>query len=537
MPADLSSLVSGEFEIDSWINNFHWPVSLLSASIITLEIESGFQNIVEAETDDYAADVLTAGYKITTALASYVSNLSILKASKDQGINLRIGRESQNLYALSSNHPLPFTESNNWTTTTHQYSPTLKSLTRRLIRRRRRSKEETAHNAKLHAYGRNLCPSNRTPAYVLRNSIPTTSEYTYQTVDKLQLVQAAEWLPIRGVHPTIGEFSEHAGLLLEMTRDVASNHGVDISESIAKRIREILERHLDNTAALYRAFSLRVKPIAGKRLLMNSSGNQANRSLTVAAKRNNLEVTTFLHGNTIFSVYEHNRVNLDIAISNNYIVYTRGSIPRLQKIIRKFPPIKGNIPKFISTETTKFRSINSEFSNSPRNPHIKRVMIIEQGVSGDVASRFKPPDMIKTDLIIRVAKLLRENAYEVMLKRHPDNLLRGFSHDPYSPYMNICYDPFEEVMDETDAYVITYPTSSIFHHAVCSNKPIIYLDDGLYQWFHEPRELFARRARIVRLDTDDRNRLIYSDDELLEAFSQPAEDPDMSYAEQLLFPN
>ena len=90
MPADLSSFVSGEFEIDSCINNFHWPVSLLSASIITLEIESGFQNIVEAETDDYAADVLTAGYKITTALASYVSNLSILKAAKDQGINLKI---------------------------------------------------------------------------------------------------------------------------------------------------------------------------------------------------------------------------------------------------------------------------------------------------------------------------------------------------------------------------------------------------------------------------------------------------------------
>ena len=152
MPADLPSLVSGEFEIDSWVNDFRWPVALPSSSIIALEIESGFQSIIDAEPDNYTVDILTAGYQIVGALASYVFNLSIIKASKDQGINLSIGSESQNLNALSSNRPLPIAGGNNRATTIRQYSPTPLSLARRLIKKRRSSKEETIHNAKLRLY-------------------------------------------------------------------------------------------------------------------------------------------------------------------------------------------------------------------------------------------------------------------------------------------------------------------------------------------------------------------------------------------------
>lgn len=538
MPADLSALTNGTFDLDTWSGDFRWPVSVSNASDIALEIEAGYRSLIDAETDEFVVDVLTSGYQIVGALAAYLANLSILQSAAAQGTRLSIGPESEILTALSTGRPLPYSGVNTWTANLDQYRPTLRSVARRLKRKFKGHSGERIQNERLKVVSKaGANNKNRSPANALNSSVVLNSEHTLRTVSNLKLFQANQLIPITGLKSTEGELSEYASRVFNMVQSIASDRGIDIPANVAGRIQAILSLHLQNTAALYRGYSRRVQSFGDERFLVNALGNQSNRALAVAAKRHGNHVTAFLHGNTVFNVYEHNRVNLDVAICNEYVVYNRASIPRLKKIIEKYPPIKGNIPKFASADTEKFRSMTERFSKSPMRHNIKRVMIVEFGVSGDIASRFKPPDMINTDLIIRVAKLLRKNGYEVLLKRHPHSLHRGWSHDPYSQYMDISYEPFEDVMDETDAYLITFPTSTIFHHAVCSNKPIIYLDDGLFKWFDETRALFENRARVVRLKPDDRNRLMFAEEELLDAFAQPATEPDMSYAEQLLFPN
>ena len=317
---------------------------------------------------------------------------------------------------------------------------------------------------------------------------------------------------------------------------MAAKLSISVPENVVARLGEVFESHLQNSAVLYRAFLTKSKKISDDRLLVAALGNSMNRALAVAARRQGAEVTGFLHGNTVFAQYEHNRINLEMALCDKYVVYTESSIPRLQEIIRKYPPIKGRVPRLVSADGDRFRNDWERSRKIKPVSRIKRVMILEYGILGDRAARFKPPDLVNADLIIRVAKLLRKNGYEVVLKRHPDPLQIGWAPDPYSPYMDISYDRFEDVMDDTDAYVITYPTSSVFHSAVCSNKPIIYLEDGLFEWFDQPRKLFEQRARVVKVSPDDRNRLMFSEDELLEAFSRPVTETDSGYVERLLFP-
>jgi hypothetical protein len=361
------------------------------------------------------------------------------------------------------------------------------------------------------------------------------SEYTAQTVSELRLIITDDWVPLRGLRRKSQESTQLSGRLIEVFLSVAAENSIDVPLEVADRLRDILGVHLAGSAALYRAFLKRCRQLAGERMLVAALGNPANRALAVAARRQGVNVVAFLHGNTVFSQYEHNRVNLDVALSDEYVVYTESSIPRLQEIARKYPPIRGNMPGIVSAEASIFRNIWEQKKNLPLPDRIRRVMIVEIGVQRDVAPRFKPSDLVNADLTIRVAKLLRRHGYDVLLKRHPNPLKRSWAPDPFSPYMDIRYERFEDVMDDTDAYLITYPTSTIFHWAICSNKPIIYLDDGLFEWFEQPRALFERRARVVRVKADEQNRLMFSDDELLEALARPVTEPDISYAEQLLF--
>jgi hypothetical protein len=538
IPGDLFTLANGHHDLEDWLENFHWPVQLSQSTEVSLQLEAGFQSIIDSESDDELIDVLTAAFPIVRELASILFNLSLLEKTSDQGMTLDNDSKSLNLRALSVGNPPPFSGPFARSVTSGVYGVSPGNIARRLSRRFRTKRRETEFNIRLKELAARIGgeASERSPANSLPHGSILSNDYTAQTVSKLRLISTDEWLPWTGLRLGSGSFTRSSDQLVSMFRSVAANLSIFVPDSVIVRLNEVLENHLTNSAALYRTYLKKATQISGERLLVAALGNSNNRALAVAARRQGAIVTGFLHGNTVFAQYEHNRINLEMGLCDEYVVYTDSSIPRIHKIIEKYPPIKGNVPRLISTNSSRFKIDWERNQKSRRGSKIKRVMILEYGILGDRAARFKPPDLVNTDLIIRVAKLLHKNGYEVVLKRHPDPLQIGWAPDPYSPFMDISYDRFEDVMDDTDAYVITYPTSSVFHSAVCSNKPIIYLDDGLFEWFDEPLELFRRRARVVNVSPDERNRLMFSENELLEAFSRPVSDPDPGYVKRLLFP-
>jgi hypothetical protein len=538
IPGDLFTLADGHHNLEDWLESFHWPAQLSESTEISLQLEAGFQSIVDSESDDELVDVLIVAFPIVRELASILFNLSILEKASAQGVTLESDSKSHNLRALSIGASPPFSGPFSRNISSDGYGLSAGNVARRLMRRFRTKKTESKFNAHLRELSaRNGGDSSgRSPANSLPHVSILKSDYTAQRVSKLRLISTEEWLPWTGLAFGSGSFTDTSDNLVSMFRSVAANLSISVPDSVVVRLHEVLGNHLRNSAALYRTYLEKSKQISGERLLVAALGNSNNRALAVAARRQGAVVTGFLHGNTVFAQYEHNRINSEMALCDEYVVYADSSIPRIHEIIDKYPPFKGNVPRLISINDSRFKNEWERNQQSRRGSKIKRVMILEYGILGDRAARFKPPDLVNVDLIIRVAKLLRKNGYEVVLKRHPDPLQIGWAPDPYSPFMDISYDRFEDVMDDTDAYVITYPTSSVFHSAVCSNKPIVYLDDGLFEWFDEPRELFRQRARVVDVSPDERNRLMFSEDELLEAFSRPVSDPDARYVEQLLFP-
>jgi hypothetical protein len=115
------------------------------------------------------------------------------------------------------------------------------------------------------------------------------------------------------------------------------------------------------------------------------------------------------------------------------------------------------------------------------------------------------PDPLSLDWTLRVAEALVEMPIDLLCKPHPEGILHGRAH-PVEKIAATSYRPFEEEMAGADVFVFDRCHSTAFWAALCTDRPIVYLEATPPPFHPAVKEALERRCRILPATFDDRNR-------------------------------
>lgn len=143
--------------------------------------------------------------------------------------------------------------------------------------------------------------------------------------------------------------------------------------------------------------------------------------------------------------------------------------------------------------------------STPRSDR-RRVLYAPSILQG--SRQFVPPflpDPVHLDWQFRLTEGLMRLPVELVVRAHPEGLLRGRVH-PLTKLLPLAPQPFEALMPEADLFVFDYHLSTTFYEAVCTDRPIVLIDMGNPVFAPAIRNLVERRCRVIAARFDSRNR-------------------------------
>jgi hypothetical protein len=126
------------------------------------------------------------------------------------------------------------------------------------------------------------------------------------------------------------------------------------------------------------------------------------------------------------------------------------------------------------------------------------------------------PDIVNLDWQIRLAKQLETLSIDLTCKPHPEGIL-GNVRSPLEDVATVSYQSFESCIAETDLFVFDLMGSTTFWKALCTDRPVVYIDLGMVRFNELFSPMIERRCRIVRASYDANNLPYVDREELADA--------------------
>jgi hypothetical protein len=167
---------------------------------------------------------------------------------------------------------------------------------------------------------------------------------------------------------------------------------------------------------------------------------------------------------------------------------------------------------------------------------VKKVMV--SGYPYDLTENlsFGPPDLIYLDMEYETVKALRDAGFEVIYKPHPEGCA-SIPAEIFGDGVEVSLESFDQVSEKIDAFVFNYSFTSPFPWTLSTNKPVVLID-SLFFRYHTPEvmDLLKKRCKVIKPHYDDRSRIRYNTDEMVEYLKQKPEEPDTSLLKKYFFP-
>ncbi len=319
---------------------------------------------------------------------------------------------------------------------------------------------------------------------------------------------------------------------------ISEKIGIPLPDGYRRHLERLTEKELSNTSNMLHLVKQRIKNHSKIHLLMPSRGNPFYLTIGMAVQEFGGRVTNFAHGG------ETGFLNLPILLAsrfdtptvNTFVTYTEESAALYERIKGNHSLCKNNPMKIISGESNEYSKICARLKKKRLPEQIKRVMIIGYPHSQRRRPLVGAFSLLRLDLELRLLEALRRAGYKVLYKAHPDRIseIEGI----FANRCQVVKGHLQEHLDEADAFLFPSVTTTAFSMALCTNKPIITLDLSYkgQQPFSEAMELLRRRCKIVTTKFDQRNRVTFNEDELLDAVSSRPEEPDNGFIEKYMFP-
>lgn len=275
---------------------------------------------------------------------------------------------------------------------------------------------------------------------------------------------------------------------------------------------------------------------SSKYLLFNETARTLNKLIAHAFRRKGTKVIAFHHGNGMGGNVSISEMYRGPSSCDEFVCPVSQCAEAYRRRYRQTVISQYNKTKFTSTETEYYCREWQKAQRRPFSERIEKVMII--GYPMTPMRYFDYPGLyfyFQLDLELRLVSLLKANGFKVFYKIHPE-VTNGIQ----SIFENLCdrvlSEPFENVWHEADAFITKSSASTTFGFALCTNRPIFFINLEKGCWDSEHYEKLKRRCHMIEAWVNKQNRIEFDEGKLIEGLSSKQEYPDFSYIEKYMFP-
>ena len=275
----------------------------------------------------------------------------------------------------------------------------------------------------------------------------------------------------------------------------AANH----VETLSRKTGEWLATVAQHRLAL--DMNWRVRP---RDLWTGTGGNYVTRQLRAAVRRSGGRVSGFEHGG---GGHIHRELGSEVInefwFADRFVADTATKATIYQSGAATSGLMLGPVPEFegVAPQLASFHWNNGSAGA------VKRVLYVTTAFVGESCYPIQPlmPDPIYADWQGRLADGLAAQGFEILIKQHPQGLRRGqpLVTSKKGQYLS---GSFEDAARQADAFVFDYPATTTLWEAICTEKPVLFVDLGLADWNPDVRALFERRCAVIGGEFDEWNR-------------------------------
>lgn len=311
-------------------------------------------------------------------------------------------------------------------------------------------------------------------------------------------------------------------------------------DGLAPQYRERLDRLINPLIAP--ALLKAARDLAGmrqlkklpKKMWSGSGGYYPARAVGIEVRRRGGHVTRFAHGwfAGMAEVTEGIAFS-ELAVSDRYVVETPMGAKCLEEASNH-----GALGNSIGAEITGHTGASALAELALERP--ARTSAQPQLIYAPTILRgqrqFLPPilpDVIYLDWQLRLVEAVQKMPIKLMCKPHPEGLLRGQRH-PLAAFAPTSTQPFETHIVWADRFLFDYGQSTTFAEALCTDRPIVFVDMGNPIFSARVKDMIARRCTVIPASFDTRNRPVVDIEALQEAICSGPERVDSNEFRALL---
>ena len=187
-------------------------------------------------------------------------------------------------------------------------------------------------------------------------------------------------------------------------------------------------------------------------------------------------------------------------------------------------------------KTNIYKKLKDSLSGVDSSKVVKKVMLI--GYPMD-ATRYLTNDTAMFfyfifDLEVRLMRFLKDNNYYVLYKAHPERL-KELGNLVYDLADEVIVEKFEDSWKRADALIFTYPSTTTFGYALCTNRPVILLDkENSNQWNNEVKSELKKRCSLIHCKVSNQGRLMIDKVKLLQSLQNCSQDINYSVVDKYM---
>ena len=238
------------------------------------------------------------------------------------------------------------------------------------------------------------------------------------------------------------------------------------------------------------------------------------RALGLIVKRNNGKTFGFPHGSWICHALSKKPKYNEFLLFDYYFIYNNSQKILFEdnlKVNTKNCPIK-----FISQKSKIFESYKLLYEfKAPTK--IEKIMILEHQLWCDDIRWDLPETMILYEFYFYLCSMLSSLGYKIFFKKIPKSNLHNFNFFEKIDNLEVITGDIKEKKNLAlaDVVIFMYGQSSTFIPLICSNKKLIYIDNGWEDWNPKVYNYLNKRCSIIKTINNRDNKIRFKKKDLI----------------------
>lgn len=495
-----------EIGLMDWQRDLSWPVSEGQFRDLCESLDREFDTAYEA-LDETTRDLFLADLTYTHFLAQYVHAKSVEVRADQSGVAVRFGKEAGTLY------------SPNWESKGNEYRarlrreqphfPTLRLLRRRFI-----------YND--HLPFRRALWSAVSPGKTWNLGAWTAAKKAYVRQKELvcdfpfleRFARAKNLSPADTGTADMAMTTARDVLFAFLTKLADQARELDVTLDIDPILQTWMERLASLRPLYLAALEHRRMPDT---ILIGRAGYAFIRTVALAMRRAGARTVGFQHGHNPGYTHNATRNYVSISVSDEFVSVSPKAAESLETSAHRTAFTNRRATKFVSVPVPVYRELWERHGGRVKGGPVRSVILLGYPMN---ANRYVYGTGLfwsfKLDLELRIVRTLRHAGLRVLYKPHPDSAAI-MNEVMASEVDQVLLRPFESEYQMVDGLIFTYPHTTTFGFALCSEKPIVLINMEGEAWYDEIRTLISDRCVFVGARFDERNRVVFDADELLQA--------------------